>query len=58
MFEDECFKTYADGGSVKVGNENFSVCISNGYSDGETRVAVFKKPDLFNDSMMKYTKHI
>lgn len=52
MFGEKCFKTCSDAGSVKVGNENFSIKISNNCGDGETRIAVFRKDDSFNEHMM------
>lgn len=56
MLGDRCIKIISDAGGVKVGSGAFSVCIGNGgSSDGMTRVAVFKKGDSFNDSMMNYT---
>lgn len=55
MFGDRCFKTYADGGSVKIGNDSFSLNISNGYGDGTVRVSIFTKEDRFNENMMNYT---
>lgn len=55
MFGDKCFKTISDVGSVKVGNESFSLCVNNGRGDGITRVAVFAKGDDFNQHMMHYS---
>lgn len=54
MFGDKCFKTSSDAGSVKIGTENFTLNISNGYGDGTTRVAVFPKGELFNNDMMNF----
>lgn len=56
MFGDRQFKTGSDAGSVKIGNDSFTVLVPNGEGDGITRVAVFDSPtdrQHFNDSMMK-----
>lgn len=37
------FVTLSDCGSVKIGNENFNINISNKYGDGETNVVVLEK---------------
>lgn len=39
----EYFKTVSDCGSVKIGNQNFNINISNKYGDGETNVVVLEK---------------
>lgn len=41
-FGNKQFKTESDAGSVRIGNESFSVLIPNGWGDGVTRVAVFE----------------
>ena len=33
----------SDRAGLKIGNDNFSICVSNGYGDGVTKFAVFKK---------------
>ena len=38
---DKCKKTVSDIGSLKIGNDIFSVFLSNGYADGTTRYAIF-----------------
>lgn len=53
MFGDRQFKTDSDAGSVKIGNDSFSILIPNGQGDGITRVAVFDDRQYFNDSMME-----
>ena len=55
MFGEKCFKTESDGGSVKVGNENFTISIGNGHGDGTTRIAIFTKDDFFNEDMMNFS---
>lgn len=58
-FGDRCFKTESDIGSVKVGTDDFSVAISNGYGDGVTRVAVFNNADEFySGSVMHFHSSI
>ena len=37
----KCRKTCSDIGSLKIGNDTFSIFISNGYGDGVTRYAIF-----------------
>lgn len=54
IFGDRQFKTEADAGSVKVGNENFSVLIPNGYGDGFTRVAIFSKEEFLAECYMNF----
>lgn len=53
MLGDNIAKLSSDRGGVKVGNENFSVLIPNGYGDGATYFAVRNRDD-FNESMMTY----
>lgn len=53
MCGDDVIKTSSDAGSVKVGVNNMSILIPNGYGDGITRVAIFDN-SKFNDSMMSY----
>lgn len=52
MFGDKQFKTSADAGSVKIGNDDFTILIPAG-DDGVVRVAVFDDRREFNTSMMK-----
>lgn len=41
----ECFTTFSDMGSVKVGVPGAcGVCVTNGYGDGDTTVVIAKKP--------------
>lgn len=54
MFGDNVIKTSSDAGSVKVGVDNMSVFVPNGYGDGISRVAIFDDSKAFNDSMMSY----
>jgi hypothetical protein len=58
MFGEKEFKTYSDAGSVKIGNDGFSVLISNGYGDGVTRVAIFDDKKDFNAEMMNFKTSI
>ena len=51
---DRQFKTSSDAGSVKIGNETFSVLIPNGRGDGITRVAVVEDEPEFNSLDMKF----
>lgn len=46
------FTTGSDAGSVKVGNENFTVLIPNGYGDGLTNVYVLEE----NEDICDFTK--
>lgn len=54
MFGDDVIKISSDAGSVKVGVDNMSVFVPNGYGDGISRVAIFDSSKAFNDSMMSY----
>lgn len=54
MFGDNVIKTSSDAGSVKIGVNNMSILIPNGYGDGISRVAIFDNSETFNDSMMSY----
>ena len=54
MFGNRAFKTSSDAGSVKIGINNMSILIPNGYGDGITRVAIFDCSKAFNNSMMSY----
>lgn len=54
MFGDNVIKTSSDAGSVKVGVDNMSILVPNGYGDGISRVAIFDNSEAFNDSMMSY----
>lgn len=35
--------TYSDRGGLKIGNDTFSICVSNGYGDGVIKTAIFLK---------------
>lgn len=54
MFGDNVIKTSSDAGSVKIGVDNMSILVPNGYGDGISRVAIFDNSETFNDSMMSY----
>ena len=54
MFGDNVIKTSSDAGSVKIGVDNMSILVPNGYGDGISRVAIFDDSKAFNDSMMSY----
>lgn len=55
-FGDRCFITMSDVGCVRVGNDDFSVLIPNGYGDGTTRVAVFENGNDFTaEDIMRFT---
>lgn len=54
MFGDNVIKTSSDAGSVKIGVNNMSILVPNGYGDGISRVAIFDNPADFNDCMMSY----
>lgn len=49
MMGDRCRKTYSDAGSLKIGNEGFSILLNNHHGDGETRYAVFNREEWNND---------
>lgn len=53
MLGEKCKKTISDAGSLKIGNESFSINISNGYGDGETKYAILERNEL-NDDMMDF----
>lgn len=41
-------KTYSDRGSLKIGVDDFSILIPNGYGDGVMRYAVFEDSERIN----------
>ena len=47
-------KTSSDAGSVKIGVNNMSVLVPNGYGDGITRVGIIENAREFNDDMMTF----
>ena len=54
MFGDNVIKTSSDAGSVKIGVDNMSVLVPNGYGDGITRVGIIENAREFNDDMMTF----
>lgn len=48
----EKYYTEADAGSVRIGNENFTVLIPNGWGDCRTSVTILDK----NEKVVKDTK--
>ena len=54
MFGEKQFKTSSDAGGVLIGNMTYSTLISNGYGDGDTRVAIFRDGESFNSDLMEY----
>lgn len=54
---DAVFKTMSDKGGVKVGNDSFSVILSNGRGDGDTRVAVVER-DTFNKGIPMFNTSV
>lgn len=50
----DVIKTSSDAGSVKVGVDNMSVLVPNGYGDGITRVGIIENAREFNDDMMTF----
>lgn len=53
-FGDRQFKTMSDAGSVKIGNDSFSILIPNGRGDGTTRVAIFEKAEFTLENLMMF----
>lgn len=43
-----------DAGSLKIGNESFSILIPNGEGDGTMRYAVYAEGEEFNDDMLNF----
>ena len=54
MFGDNCKKTFSSAGSLKVGNEAFSILLPNGRGDGCTRYAILEEKDFYANSIMKF----
>ena len=54
MFGDNVIKTSSDAGSVKVGVDNMSILVPNGYGDGITRVSIIENAREFNEDMMTF----
>lgn len=48
MLGDNVRHTYSDAGSLKIGNEDFTILVPNGFGDGEMRYAIV---DQFNSNM-------
>ena len=49
--------TCSDRGGLKIGNDTFSICVSNGYGDGVFKTAIFLKGNPYInavDHMMNY----
>ena len=46
-------KTYSDAGGLKIGNDDFSITVPNGYGDGDMRYAVVDKGCL-NHNMLEF----
>lgn len=46
-FGTKCQKSWSDSGSLKIGDNNFSVLINNGNGDGEMRYAVLGKDEYY-----------
>jgi len=46
--------TLSDAGSVKIGNDNFSVLIPNGYGDGDTKVIIVSNIDCESFKSFKF----
>lgn len=58
MMGNKCRKTESDAGGLKVGNDEFSIIIPNGYGDGVTRYAVLEEDDItidISDAMDYFT---
>lgn len=53
MLGNKQIKLYSDAGGVKVGTDNFSIIIPNGYGDGITRFAVLNEDEV-NTSVFNY----
>lgn len=53
MLNEMVFKTTSDVGGVKIGNDNFSIIIPNGYGDGVTRIAIVNRGDI-NENMFTF----
>lgn len=53
MIGDKQFKTIADMGGVKIGNDNFSIIIPSGGGDGCVRVAIVNRGGI-NKNMLDF----
>lgn len=54
MVGSKCRKCGSDAGSLKIGNEEWSILIPNGVGDGITRYAVFDNESEINTDMLRY----
>lgn len=50
----ERYKTVSDAGSVKIGNDKFSILIPNGYGDGMTDVCIVYTKDNPFSNVLKF----
>lgn len=50
----KCRKTWSDAGSLKIGNDNFTVLFGNNKGDGETRYAVLSKNEFYASRIFSY----
>lgn len=59
MFDNaDTFEVISDAGSVKIGNEAFTILIPNHYGDGSTTVGIFNNSDDFDDRFMSYVTSV
>lgn len=50
-YADNSIITYSDIGSLKIGVENSSILIPNGYGDGETKIAFFNADNPYVEAL-------
>lgn len=54
MFGKRGKNTVADAGSLKIGSNEFTILIPNGYGDGVTTYAIFDSENELNCNMLNY----
>jgi|GEM_PF-956631 len=52
---EKSFHTISDAGSLKIGNDSFSILIPNGYGDGTMRCAILESGEFNRDAFEFFT---
>lgn len=47
-------RTTSDAGSVKIGNDSFSILVPNGSGDGETTIIITEHQRAFNSDLLQF----
>lgn len=55
LLGDQSFRTESDAGSLKIGNDSFTVLIPNGFGDGSMSCAIMESGELNRDAFEFFT---